>query len=90
MELFARDTRITSVRNLRLVRGRLSFHFEPDFCGRMNVVIDDRSSDHVTFSSDAVLPRGDVYTIADSEGQTMLVRITESEDGHYTAIVLEA
>ncbi len=50
MEISEGYMHVASAEDLRWIPGRQSFHYEPDFCGRMNVVIDERPSDRVTFS----------------------------------------
>jgi len=89
MESSHREGHIVAVENLGFIRGRRGFHFEPDFCGRMNVVLDDRSPDRVTFSCATELEVDEDLTISGGCSQTLQVRITGSIDRHYTAVVID-
>ena len=88
MESSHRDAHVLSVEDLELIPGRHRIHCEPDLCGRMNIVLDDRSPDRVTFSCDTSLVVGEVYTISDGNAQALRVRITRSEGSRYTATVI--
>jgi hypothetical protein len=52
------------VEDLEINPGRHSIHCEPDFCGRMNVVLDEKSPDRLAFTCTARLVVGETYTIA--------------------------
>jgi hypothetical protein len=90
MELSQGYTRVASVENLRWIPGRQSFHYEPDFCGRMNVVLEEPSPDRVTFSCGIRLAVGDMYTLSDGDDQVFRVKISRAKDNHYTATVVDA
>ena len=90
MELSQGDIPIASVENLRWIPGRHSFRFEPDFCGKMNVVLDERSPDRVTFSCDTSLVEGADYTISGGDAEAIRVRISRSNGNRYTATVVDA
>ena len=89
MDLLLGHARVALVENLKRNRGRLTFHYEPDFCGRMNVVLDEPAADRVTFSCSVVLSEGEVCTLADGHSQRIRVRITEGTDHRYMATVVE-
>jgi len=83
-----RNSIVVSITDLEHVPGRHGFHFEPDFCGRMNVVLDERSPDHVSFSCDTSLVVGEVYTISDGGAEASRVRISRSNGNRYSATVV--
>ena len=90
MESSHGDTQVVSVGDLEVLPGRHGYHFEPDFCGQMNVVLDERSPDRVSFSCESSLVVGEVYTISDGDAQALRVRITRSSRNRYTATVIDA
>ena len=79
-----------TVKNLEFFPGRHSFHFEPDFCGQMNVVLDERAPDHVGFESDTELVVDEIYTVVTPDGQRYRVRIIRSAGKRYWAAVIDA
>jgi hypothetical protein len=90
MESSHGDTQVVSVEDLELIPGRHSIHCEPDFCGRMNIVLDERSPDRVTFSCDTSLVEGADYTISVGNAEAIRVRISRSNGSRYTATVVDA
>jgi len=90
MELSQGETHIVRVERLKWIPGRQSFHYEPDFCGRMNVVLDEPSPDRVAFSCGIHLVVGDVYTLSAGDDQVFRVKISRAKDNHYTATVVDA
>ena len=88
MESSHGDTQVVSVEDLRWIPGRHSFRFEPDFCGKMNVVLDGRSSDRVTFSCDTSLVEGAVYTISGGDAEAIRIRISRSNGNRFSATVV--
>jgi hypothetical protein len=90
MELLRNSARIARVDDLSRIPGRHSFHYEPDFCGRMNVVLDQRSPDRVHFSCNVGLIVGQEYVLSDDDEPAIRIRITRSSDNHYAASVVES
>jgi len=90
MKLSQGESHIASVEDPRWIPGRQSFHYEPAFCGRMNVVLDEPSADRVSFSCHIRLVVGEVYTLSDGEYQVLRVKISRAKDNHYTATVVDA
>ena len=88
MESLHVDVQIVSVEELELIPGRHGFHFEPDFCGQMNVVLDERSPDRVAFSCDMGLAIGNVYTVSNGDNGPIRVKIIRSNGNRYTATVI--
>ena len=90
MKLSQGESHIASVEDLKWVPGRQTFHYEPDLCGRMNVVLDQTSPDRVTFSCGIRLVIGEVYTLSDGENKVHRVKISRVDDNHYTTTVVDA
>lgn len=76
------------VSNLKRYAGRQSYHYEPDFCGRLNVVLDEASPDRVTFSCQIALTIDQVYILSYGENRNVRARIRNEKDHHYTARVV--
>ena len=89
MELLQGRTRVGSIEDLKWIPGRQSFRYEPDFCGRMNVVLEDHSSDRVTFAGGINLVVGAEYTISDGKAQMFRVRILRPTETRHAAIVID-
>jgi len=83
-------TIVVSVKDLEIIPGRHGFHFEPDFCGQMNVVLDEGSPDRVAFSCDTGLAIGNVYTLSNGDDGPIRVKIIRSNGARYTATVIDA
>ena len=88
MESSHGDTQVVSVEDLELIPGRHRIHCEPDFCGRMNIVLDERSPDRVTFSCDTSLVEGAVYTISGGDAEAIRIRISRSNGNRFSATVV--
>ena len=90
MESLHVGIQIVSVEDLETIPGRHGFHFEPDFCGQMNVVLDERSPDRVAFSCDTCLAIGNVYTLSNGDDRPIRVKIIRSNGNRYAATVIDA
>ena len=88
MELSQGDSLIGSIEIIKWIPGRQGFHYEPDFCGRMNVVLDEPSPAQVTFRCDDRLVVGEIYTLLDGDNQIHRIRVSRTKDHHYTATVV--
>jgi len=89
MELSQGETHIASVEVIKWIPGRQTFHYEPDFCGRMNVILDEASPAQMTFQSDDCLVVGEVYTLSDGKTPELRIRISRANANRYTATVVD-
>jgi hypothetical protein len=90
MDLSERDSHIASVEILKWIPGRQSFHYEPDLCGRMHVILDEPSPAQVAFRCDDRLVVGEFYTLFDENNQKHRIRVSRTKEDHYTATVVDA
>jgi hypothetical protein len=88
MQLFQEGTFVTTAEDLKQIPERQSFHYEPDFCGRMNVVLDELSPAQMKFGCDHRLVVGELYTLSDGQQEVFQIRISRVDKNRYTATVV--
>jgi len=90
MDLTQEGIYVAPVEDLKWIPARQSFHYEPDFCGRMNVVLDEPSPAQIVFRCDQRLVVGDLYTLSGGQKEVIRIKISRVDGNRYTATVIDA
>jgi len=89
MDLTQEGKHVAPVEDLKWIPARQGFHYEPHFCGRMNVVLDEPSPTQLTFRCDDDLVVGQEYSLSEGQDKVFRVRITRASDNLNTATVVD-